>query len=113
MGGQNWTIPVIQTFSHDEDKIGSKRSVLQEADLDVISNAQCARKYRGRAVIKDSTMCTEEVSKDACYGDSGGPIHLTPSGVSVQVGIVSWGWGCARANSPGVYTRVTEYLNWI
>ena len=42
-------------------------SVLQEADLDVISNAQCARKYRGRAVIKDSTMCTEEVSKDACY----------------------------------------------
>lgn len=88
-------------------------SVLQEADLDVISNAQCARKYRGRALIKDSTMCTEEVGKDACYGDSGGPIHLVQSGVTAQVGIVSWGWGCALANSPGVYTRVTAYSNWI
>merc|ERR1712062_662282 len=43
-------------------------SVLQRADLNVISNAQCARKYNSRfpGDIKDSTMYTEEASKDAC-----------------------------------------------
>ena len=51
---------------------------------------------------------------DTCQGDSGGPLLLfTSNNVWEQVGITSIGDGCARANSPGIYTRVTAYQSWI
>jgi len=87
-------------------------SVLQEFDLTTISNARCVRKYRRRdMLVDDSMMCASEPGKDACDGDSGGPMFL--SGSDLQVGITSWGYGCARADSPGVYTRLTKFVDWI
>ncbi|XP_076288171.1 trypsin-4 [Lasioglossum baleicum] len=47
--------------------------------------------------------------KDACQGDSGGPLLCEDT----QVGIVSWGRGCARPGLPGVYTRLDVYLEWL
>ncbi|MBB5959493.1 secreted trypsin-like serine protease [Saccharothrix tamanrassetensis] len=47
---------------------------------------------------------------DTCQGDSGGPMFRRDgAGAWIQVGIVSHGNGCARADNPGVYTEVSTF----
>ena len=51
--------------------------------------------------------------KDGCQGDSGGPLICAVDGQPILTGITSWGYGCAEANSPGVWTKVESYTGWI
>lgn len=46
-------------------------------------------------------------------GDSGGPLSCKVNDVSTVYGLVSWGDQCGRKDKPGVYTRVTEFVDWI
>lgn len=60
------------------------------------------------------TICAGTGGPDACYGDSGGPLVTRDAyGEPVQVGVVSWGLGCGRDNSPGIYTRASHFAGWI
>ena len=80
----------------------------------VITNAACESDYSGK--ITDSMMCAGyqgQGGKDACQGDSGGPLVCNNNGNAVIVGAVSWGFGCADPNFPGVYARLTHFLDWI
>ncbi|XP_076466712.1 trypsin-3-like [Babylonia areolata] len=87
---------------------------LREVDLPVISNALC-NYYLGDSEVTSTQLCAgfEEGGKDACTGDSGGPLVCEKDGVWIVVGVVSWGYGCAERYTPGVYTRVSRYLDWI
>ncbi|XP_042855252.1 trypsin-1-like [Penaeus japonicus] len=55
----------------------------------------------------------EEGGKDTCQGDSGGPLCVQENSKYFQVGVTSFGNGCADPKSPGVYARVTKFLAWI
>jgi secreted trypsin-like serine protease len=50
---------------------------------------------------------------DSCQGDSGGPIFQWTGQYWEQVGIVSHGRGCADADEPGIYTRLSYYYDWL
>lgn len=63
--------------------------------------------------LPSTTLCAGAEGRDACDGDGGGPLVCEKHGHWYQVGIVSFGVGCGRANAPGVYTKVDSYKNWI
>lgn len=56
----------------------------------------------------------QRAKKDSCSGDSGGPLVVkSKSGVHTLAGVVSWGYECGAENLPGVYTKVSNYIDWI
>lgn len=75
----------------------------------IVSNEECNVAYKG--LITPAMLCAglAQGGRDACQGDSGGP--LTVNGV--QLGVVSWGRGCARPKYPGIYARVAVFTDWI
>ncbi|XP_043225296.1 transmembrane protease serine 9-like [Amphibalanus amphitrite] len=93
---------------------GRQASIMQKVSLKVWDNSKCRSTYGPSAPggIISSMLCAGRQGKDSCSGDSGGPLmHI--SGVVYQVGVVSWGIGCGKAQYPGVYTRVSEMRDWI
>ncbi|XP_039266937.2 plasminogen-like [Styela clava] len=88
-------------------------TVLRRASVPVVETTSCNGLIGG---VMSSMMCAGYMSggKDSCQGDSGGPLFWeASSGEYHLVGIVSWGYGCAEARKPGVYTRVSFYIPWI
>ncbi|XP_030746349.1 uncharacterized protein LOC115875103 isoform X2 [Sitophilus oryzae] len=91
---------------------------LQEVQVPIISTAECRKRtlFLPLYKITDDMFCAgyDRGGRDACLGDSGGPLMCSqPNGRWTLHGITSNGYGCARANRPGVYTKVTNYLDWI
>ena len=95
-------------------------NTLQEVKVQYEPNEDCMKSksldygslYKNR--IYEDHLCAGEKMKDACDGDSGGPIVTRDiNNNDVQVGIVSWGFECAHNHFPGVYARVSTAFDWI
>eukprot|EP00540_Astrosyne_radiata_P000127 CAMPEP_0116837778 /NCGR_PEP_ID=MMETSP0418-20121206/8843_1 /TAXON_ID=1158023 /ORGANISM="Astrosyne radiata, Strain 13vi08-1A" /LENGTH=373 /DNA_ID=CAMNT_0004467701 /DNA_START=108 /DNA_END=1226 /DNA_ORIENTATION=- len=96
-----------------KEGVAGAAPVQQFANLNYVDNTTCWEKF-GRAYITNDMLCAYADGKDACQGDSGGPlITMDPNtGDFSQVGVVSFGVGCDRGY-PGVYSRVSEAIDWI
>jgi secreted trypsin-like serine protease len=96
--------------------------ILHQVELNLATNPEC------RAILADSIGTTVQntgvtdrmicatqptFGKGSCQGDSGGPLVIQTGTGPEQVGIVSWGIGCAEPGYPGVFTRVAEFTDWL
>jgi secreted trypsin-like serine protease len=91
---------------------GSTSDRMREVSVPVVSDAKAQTAYAstGQPSLRyfPSIMVAAGArGKDSCQGDSGGPL-FNPGATRTQVGIVSYGLGCARAGFPGVYTEVNN-----
>ncbi|MEU3182756.1 serine protease [Streptomyces sp. NPDC006923] len=92
---------------------GGQQRYLLKATVPFVSDASCDSSYGGD-VITAEEICAgfAQGGTDTCQGDSGGPMFRRDSANAwIQVGIVSWGNGCARPGYPGVYTEVSTFAS--
>ena len=131
--GQTTTV-----FGFGHTQSGQFPDRLKEVDVNVVSHNRCnAMNFYNGDISDRSMICAGVINggKDACAGDSGGPLIIggQTEKDDLQVGIVSWGKGCGEVHHPGkstangdsvstlafqplypgVYTRVSTYARWI
>ncbi len=103
----------------DDDHWSNWPSLLHHVTYPLVSYEECRSQY-SPSIITPVMICAaeEEGGKDSCQGDSGGPLFQTFTNAAgkikhVQIGVVSWGIGCALEGYPGVYASVAETFDWI
>lgn len=92
---------------------GSTSNTLRKVQVPIVSRTACNTFYGSG--ITPRMLCAGYTAggKDSCQGDSGGPIIAKIGTTPYQVGIVSWGNGCALARYPGIYTNIASVYPWI
>jgi len=90
-------------------------SQLQVATVPLVPLARCNSIVSYQGLVTDRQVCAGfiEGGVDSCAGDSGGPLFIIEEGEIVQIGITSFGNGCALPNFYGIYTSVSHFLPWL
>jgi secreted trypsin-like serine protease len=112
-----WGKPSLDAYEERSD-------YLQQAEVYYIENEYCRtfKSSDGETLddrVFDITLCAGDFDEldDSCTGDSGGPIvirgNTNSSAADVQVGITSYGFGCANPELPGIYARTSYVADWI
>ncbi|KAK2876300.1 hypothetical protein Q8A67_020396 [Cirrhinus molitorella] len=88
---------------------------LLDAKVLLISQKRCMSRNVYGNRMDDSMMCAGYMQgkTDSCQGDSGGPLVCQKDETHYIYGVVSWGDCCGKKNRPGIYARVTKFIDWI
>ncbi|XP_061545950.1 hyaluronan-binding protein 2-like [Phycodurus eques] len=97
----------------EESNYGSNH--LLEANVLLINQDKCSEDNIYGSALDNGMFCAGHLQGgvDSCQGDSGGPLTCEHNNTHVVYGLVSWGDQCGKKNKPGVYSRVTHFLDWI
>ncbi|CAG7728701.1 unnamed protein product [Allacma fusca] len=109
------TVPTVAGWGLPHQDAGGSTRILQKLEVPIIDAQKCQELMP--TTLTQRMMCAgfETGGKDACMGDSGGPLSLKDPKTKqwTQIGVVSWGEGCARKGRPGIYSRLTELVQWV
>ncbi|XP_074837976.1 tissue-type plasminogen activator [Carettochelys insculpta] len=111
----DWTECEISGYGkHDEfSPFYSER--LKEGHVRLFPASRCTSQHLRNKTVTENMLCAGDTRQldDACKGDSGGPLVCVKDNHMHLIGIISWGIGCGQKDTPGIYTNVTHYLDWI
>ena len=119
-------LPFIELIATGWGRTGINEAAsadLLEVSLEQFNTEECAMTYKPSQQLPmgingDSQICagSKQEQKDTCKGDSGGPLQMALDGVPCMhsiVGVTSFGRGCGNIGVPGVYSRVSHFIDWI
>ncbi|XP_057201039.1 serine protease 33 [Triplophysa rosa] len=117
------TLCYVTGWGHTQEGVSlNGTGALREVQVPLIDRSSCQSMYKiqasdsERVNILSDMICAGymEGGKDSCQGDSGGPLVCPAvNGTWIQVGVVSFGLGCAQRNRPGVYSKVSSFAGLI
>ncbi|XP_070096677.1 vitamin K-dependent protein C isoform X6 [Equus przewalskii] len=104
---------VVTGWGYRSETKRNRTFVLNFIKVPVVPHSECVRTMHN--LVSENMLCAGILgdTRDACEGDSGGPMVASFRGTWFLVGLVSWGEGCGRLHNYGVYTKVSRYLDWI
>uniref|UniRef100_A0A2K5QU48 Tissue-type plasminogen activator n=1 Tax=Cebus imitator TaxID=2715852 RepID=A0A2K5QU48_CEBIM len=117
----DWTECELSGYGKHEATSPFYSERLKEAHVRLYPSSRCTSQHLSNRTVTNNMLCAGDTRSggpeanlhDACQGDSGGPLVCSKDGRMTLVGIISWGLGCGKKDVPGVYTKVTNYLDWI
>uniref|UniRef100_F7HV91 Tissue-type plasminogen activator n=1 Tax=Callithrix jacchus TaxID=9483 RepID=F7HV91_CALJA len=117
----DWTECELSGYGKHEATSPFYSERLKEAHVRLYPSSRCTSQHLFNRTVTNNMLCAGDTRSggpqanlhDACQGDSGGPLVCSKDGRMTLVGIISWGLGCGQKDVPGVYTKVTNYLDWI
>ncbi|KAM9043476.1 tissue-type plasminogen activator [Megaptera novaeangliae] len=117
----DWTECELSGYGKHEASSPFFSERLKEAHVRLYPSSRCTSQYLFNRTVTNNMLCAGDTRSggdqanlhDACQGDSGGPLVCMKDDHMTLVGIISWGLGCGQKGIPGVYTKVTNYLDWV
>ncbi|CAJ1073065.1 vitamin K-dependent protein C [Xyrichtys novacula] len=109
----NGTQTVVTGWGKDDTENGHISSALNVIKVPLVDRETCSHQMSNN--ISTNMLCAGILGKsiDACEGDSGGPMVTLYRDTWFLVGLVSWGERCGLVDKLGIYTKVSNYNQWI
>uniref|UniRef100_A0A673BG62 Vitamin K-dependent protein C n=1 Tax=Sphaeramia orbicularis TaxID=375764 RepID=A0A673BG62_9TELE len=110
---RNGTVTVVTGWGKDDIDSTRFSSALNVIKIPLVDHSVCAQQMTNN--VSHNVLCAGILGKsfDACEGDSGGPMVTLYRNTWFLVGLVSWGEGCGHVDKLGIYTKVSNYNEWI
>ncbi|XP_029296170.1 tissue-type plasminogen activator isoform X1 [Cottoperca gobio] len=111
----DWTECEISGYGKDSEFSAEFSERVKRGYVRLWPKERCVPDVLSQRTITSNMLCAGDTRglDDACKGDSGGPLVCRNNDKMTLMGVISWGDGCGQKDKPGVYTRVTHYIDWI
>uniref|UniRef100_A0A1A7XNI6 Plasminogen activator n=1 Tax=Iconisemion striatum TaxID=60296 RepID=A0A1A7XNI6_9TELE len=111
----DWTECEISGYGKDTEFSAEFSERVKRGHVRLWPRERCVPEVLSGRTVTSNMLCAGDTRglDDACKGDSGGPLVCRHKDRMTLMGVISWGDGCGNKDKPGVYTKVTHYIDWI